>query len=421
MSRIKPVILNTGLVFVSLVIFFLILEFATFSTLATYVPMKLNRHMGDVSALFQATKKGVVPKNYILLLGDSYGAGSGDWLYTVNYNKNPPFNSAHIIHQLTGKDVLNIASSGFGSIQANVFQPVRKIETINASPFINMAAPDEILVYFYEGNDIENNVRDFFRHSHTNIKLEERALPKTLETVIFPQQISLARKILHRPIAPIENWFHVFRGFLRIVKHETKLLIGSTTDPYINIGSANKLGLDHPWLGKKDINSIQLSTAMAGAPALQGAGPELEDWEIDDGARIFESSLQFLKSYFPSSKIKVVYIPSPASIYDFKTLDVAITIQVPDRPIRRFALKLLHQRSNQICMAIEQATQRVGANFIDTRPHLRTVTSKEIIHGSVDTGHFNQRGYEELAQAIVDLPNSRSCVVIGQKPNLKNF
>ncbi len=57
MRRIWAIALNTGLVVFSLGLFFLVLEFATFTKLATYVPIKLHRHLGDMGALAQPSKK----------------------------------------------------------------------------------------------------------------------------------------------------------------------------------------------------------------------------------------------------------------------------------------------------------------------------------------------------------------------------
>ncbi len=350
-----------------------------------------------------------------MMVGDSNGAGAGDWLYSINHNSNSPFNSAHVLHQITGQDILNIATSGYGSIQANVFEPVKKFETINASPFISLAPPDEILIYFYEGNDIENNVRDFFRHNHKDIPREKRALRQTLEKHVFPQQLVAARKKLNRFMAPLENTFHVFRSFLRIMRHEIKLLLGTTSEPYVNISNANKTGSDHAWIKRKDKNIFNVANTWAGAPSLQGAGPELKDIEINDGALIFESSLHFLKSYFPTARLKVVYIPSPASIYKFINKKLAITVQVPGRPVKLYSYQKLLRRSDQICNAVQLAAKQVKADFIDLRAHLRMAAIKEIIHGPVDAGHFNQRGYEELAKGIIASGKNKSCKNIAMK------
>jgi hypothetical protein len=398
---VKNAILNSALVVGSLVVFFLILEVAVLKGFATYLPLKVQRHFGDVSAIAQSSKTSVVPKDYILLVGDSFAAGSGDWLFTVDHNRNPDFNSAHVIHKALRRDVLNIGQPGVGSVDALVAAPVSKFETINASPFLSLAPPDDVWIYFYEGNDIENNTSDLFRDREVP---EIDMLPQYLDETLFPEVMADARRRLDRLRAPAENTFHVFRAFLNMARHEVKLLLGTTSEPMITISGANTLGEDHTWLGRTGLNTIRLEEATAGAPALRGPGPQLDQGQIDLGVKVFEHSVRFLKSYFPETRLKIVYIPSAAAIYEFEASDVAISLHVAGRPVQRINLAAVRQRSDDICRAVAEVASALGATFVDTRPHLRGVAKTEIIHGPVDETHFNKRGYEELVAAILTPP-----------------
>ncbi len=413
-SRLRNYLVNTALVVCSVAAFFAVLEIVVLKAFATHIPLKMQRHLGDISPIAQPTKKSVLPEDYILIVGDSFAAGTGDWLFAADHSKNPPFNSAHVLHSLTGTDVLNIGRPGFGSINTMVSAPINAFDTINASPLMTLEPPDQIWVYFYEGNDIENNVNDFFGASE---KPAIDDLPKHLEETVFPRVMKEARHRLNRAIAPIENTMHVFRGFLRLLRHETKLLFGMTTDPFLNISHANRFGKEHPWLGMTLDNSIRLVDGNAGTPPLQGPGPQLEDWEIDYGAKVFESSLKFLRSRFPTSKVRTVYIPAPASIYNFEGSDVAISIQTYERPVKRFPAAFLHQRSDRICQAIAGAARTMGASFIDTRPHFRKVAETEIIHGPIDASHFNQRGHEELAKVLTGPDQHGACAISPLSPS----
>ena len=72
-----------------------------------YVPLRLHGQLPeDIRMFAQSSKTGVVPRNPVLLLGDSYAQGYGDWLFEANPNFNGPFHSAHVIQKLSGRDVV---------------------------------------------------------------------------------------------------------------------------------------------------------------------------------------------------------------------------------------------------------------------------------------------------------------------------
>src|SRR5688572_29137633 len=73
--------------------------------------------------LAQPSKLGTVPARYVALLGDSYAQGAGDWLLSVNANRNPPFHSADLIHARTRRDVISFGASGAGSLRAKGTEP----------------------------------------------------------------------------------------------------------------------------------------------------------------------------------------------------------------------------------------------------------------------------------------------------------
>jgi len=50
-----------------------------------YVPLRLQGELPEEIRVFaQSSKSGVVPRNPVLLLGDSYAQGYGDWLLEAN-------------------------------------------------------------------------------------------------------------------------------------------------------------------------------------------------------------------------------------------------------------------------------------------------------------------------------------------------
>jgi hypothetical protein len=83
-----------------------------------YIPLRLHADLPlDIRVFAQSSKHGVVPREPIVLLGDSYAQGSGEWLFEPDSNRNGSFHSGHIIQELTGRDVITIGQAGAGSAE----------------------------------------------------------------------------------------------------------------------------------------------------------------------------------------------------------------------------------------------------------------------------------------------------------------
>ena len=84
-----------------------------------YIPLRLQAYLPeDIRVFAQSSKAGVLPRDPVLLLGDSYAQGYGDWLLESDPNRNGPFHSAHVIQRLSGRDVVALGESGAGSAEA---------------------------------------------------------------------------------------------------------------------------------------------------------------------------------------------------------------------------------------------------------------------------------------------------------------
>ena len=124
-----------------------------------YLPLRLHEHLPDEIRIFaQSSKAGVVPHHLVLLLGDSYAQGRGDWLHEVDPSRNSPFASANVINTLSGKDVVSLGVGGAGSAEAMVAYPKKAYYYSERAWFLRLPTPELAVVYFYEGNDLLNNV-----------------------------------------------------------------------------------------------------------------------------------------------------------------------------------------------------------------------------------------------------------------------
>src|SRR5689334_19610609 len=95
------------LVIVSTAVTYLAAEAAFALVGLRYVPLRLHGELPEEIRIFaQSSKSGVLPRNPVLLLGDSYAQGYGDWLLEADTNGNGPFHSGHVIQEKTGRDVV---------------------------------------------------------------------------------------------------------------------------------------------------------------------------------------------------------------------------------------------------------------------------------------------------------------------------
>ena len=66
------------------------------------------------------------------------------------------YQAAHVIFQAPGRDVISFGASGAGSFDGLVFFPLR-LRAKLAARGIDLEVPRQIVAYFFEGNDLNNN------------------------------------------------------------------------------------------------------------------------------------------------------------------------------------------------------------------------------------------------------------------------
>src|SRR5436190_16912364 len=157
MSPARSTLANAVLVLLSLAVSYLAASFFLFRLIISDLPINLRPHFPDLAEVFaQTSKAGTAPRDYVALLGDSYAEGQGDGLLAANGDRAKFVHSAHVLHRLTGRDVISLGLGGAGSMQAMVRQPAR-ILLGDCFLYPKLDPPRQIFVYFYEGNDLEEN------------------------------------------------------------------------------------------------------------------------------------------------------------------------------------------------------------------------------------------------------------------------
>src|SRR5436305_15300215 len=157
MSPAKSRLANTALVLLSLAVTYVAASVLLFRVALPHLSINLRPHFPDLAeVLAQTSKAGAVPHDYVALLGDSYAEGQGDGLLDAHGDRAKLQHSAHVLHRLTRRDVISLGIGGAGSVQAMVRQPTRILRD-GCFLYPRLDPPRQMLVYFYEGNDLDEN------------------------------------------------------------------------------------------------------------------------------------------------------------------------------------------------------------------------------------------------------------------------
>jgi hypothetical protein len=160
-SKIRKFATNSCLVLVSAIVSYSLIEIVFFRVIFPFVATSNVRpYLPEIAGvLAQTSKAGFVPRDYIAILGDSYAEGVGDWLLTVGENEGRAFHAAHVVSDLTRRDVVSFGRGGSSNAESFVRQPTRILAGSQCLIFPTIAEPSQIFAYFYEGNDLQDNLR----------------------------------------------------------------------------------------------------------------------------------------------------------------------------------------------------------------------------------------------------------------------
>jgi hypothetical protein len=401
-KKLKSFLVNISISIGTVVVFILAIE-VIFPHLLHKVPLSIYVGLDDgYKVLGQSTKRSVVPKDYIAIVGDSHALGTGDWFkQTVRKHKftQGDYHSAHVLYNRIGRDIISYGALGSGSLRGLVSQPIAHFEHINSLRQFELEQPKIILVYFFEGNDLNDNVIDL--QGQYRAILEKISLYDTAAFENFIQKQVLEKDPLYNADGPLKNFLF------------TRFLIESVGD---NVANEIKRGLKKikkvfsKKIEEQSEKSQPQSASNHNDRALIGGrefpvplnsqhpAMTLTAQETRQAIYVFEQSLLFLAKYFNESAIAVVYIPSPLSSYQWAS--PTVTIQTGKGPVT-FESASIHERSQEICLEIEAIARKHKFDFADTRPFFRSAALKEPIHGPQDWLHPNEKGYRALAEGVL--------------------
>lgn len=394
---------------VTILLTYSFLEFAVWRNILDQLPLSIHKELGRLQLYAQSSKQGVRPKNYIMIIGDSYAEGLGDWLMKVVGQGNPDYNAAHIIHNLTEKDVISIGVRG-GHPTFNVANTSRAFRGSNLYLGLKLSDPTDVLIYFFEGNDINDelfNINFGLPDDFDKSRLFDRS-----QIRLYINQLSKSgEQAAERRWHVLRN-AHMFDTSTKLVKLAWKNIRSSnknllaSTDPIFATGRSYK----QDWTRYQNAKSHFIS--KTGPLPYPPESVEPFAFHSSEDIRIvslfFEETVRHYRIKFPKSKLWVIYIPSPIMTYRIVENNVALRDrirtkgnEVAGKPTE-FSRRQLIDKSNEICGSIYRASVNAGAKFIDARARLLEKTLEfGYLHGPNDASHFNERGYRSLAEIIV--------------------
>lgn len=377
---------GAGLSVLSLACALALLELGAFRLCLPRLPLRWHGYLPRALRVpAQSSKAGVIPRDYAALLGDSYAEGFGDGFLAQGPLSNGPLGSQAVLREKTGWDVVSLGQSGNGSLAGLAGTPLGILDYLGATALFRLPPPRKILVYFYEGNDLDDNLKDL--RERYDPRWDRKRLRDEDYFAGFIERAVVAESPLGRERAGL-RWYHNF-FFLRFARN-------------IAVYGWRQLRAPTPivsdvWTPGRVNRARGPSGTLALPDGLQGPSLELSSSEVDLGVYVFAQALRYLRRRLPGSPVCVVYVPAPLSCYPLTSAQVSVE-SYWERG-RVFPARLVTERGDALAARIGTAARREGAEFIDARPALRAAAAGGLIHGPLDWKHFNRRGYAALAAA----------------------
>lgn len=278
--------------------------------------------------------------NYTALIGDSHVFGIGDGFYNINTKK---YSIAHFLKdKFPNENFISFGLPGAGNVEPYYFY-----NEINNSKIHSLGNVNKIFYFFYEGNDLEDNIRKEFNLSKFKKKFK----------------------------------FDAYFPLVKIIKNLTSkiLKVKKYGEYYTNTYYLNN---------KEQI----INTSLQSPPF------ELTEDEFENSLNITFTHLKKFKKF--TDEIYIIYVPSPATVLDLKN-PVIVQKYFPDRNI------INKLKKNQILLSNNRIVQRINLfckqnnfKFYDLTPNLIEYSRYNLSYGPSDFKHPREGVYNYIAELI---------------------
>ena len=361
MGRVTRGIGTAVLVLLSILLAYGLLEVGMHLTVTRWPAWMFNSQCRELRTLGQTSKNGVLPRSpYIAILGDSYGSGQGDWFAENGYNLNSRYQAAHVLQDLTGTDVISLSRAGAGNYDGPAIFAINTFKLLQRLGFA-LPAPAAVVVYFYEGNDMSDNLR--MRDRYYTPTYDSSGIFDDKSFEVFASDID--KRFCQGGFRLPQDYF--FAG--NLLSRTIEGMIYSATK------SAKPLPSGQSYSAIIDGRSIPLPDNIA-EDDLVHMTPESKAV----GVRFLERSLSRVARFWPQARRYVVYIPAALATYQ---------VAEPEGEAIRMA-------SADMELRVQQAAAQNGFEYLSAVPVLREKAAKTILHGPKDWHHLNRQGYTAL-------------------------
>jgi hypothetical protein len=370
-----PPAVNMLLTVISTIVAYFLIELIFFRIVLPNIELNVRPHLtGTAGVLVQHSKTSWVPQNYIAILGDSYAEGIGDWLISNGGNESLPFGATDVLHELTRRDVVSFGRGGSSNAEAFVRQPAHILGGSRCLIFPTLDPPAQIFAFFYEGNDVQDNLRFATavaaRYGRVDASTIDRYLTEQYAAIRFWHcHLSLGDSI-----SRMARFWYQYRNFRPEDLH-----------PRAPGG-----------------NMLLVSGKRVEAPApMEGPALEIDERGFQIAFSVLERSLLWMRRYFSMIPITLTYIPSPLATYTNAGDKIIYMIEPESAQLVGSATPVEADRNSRLlCSRVQLLAMKSGLGFLNTRLMLRSVAADALIHGPVDWGHLNEKGYRTLAAAL---------------------
>jgi len=381
LKKIKNFFINFSITIVSVTLVLAIAEYLLAPFILPHMPTGfLLSGEREIRFLGQhSVKSGLLPQSsYIALFGDSYAEGYGDWLSGDNGgNRDSDHHSANVINKILNVDVLSYGKSGHDNIKGNYIYPLYISKRIEKLGF-DLKEPDTILYYFYEGNDLWDNIG--FNNKYCNAMLVNEANLEEYKAIVRDVKDEIANG---KPLR-LKEYFPMLNTARRVIKY------GFLTPVSKSFKNQN--------IRSGDVTKIEVAGKTITLPdSLQAPPLGMSGERYSSALYTFQASLELSEEIYPKARKIVVYIPSPLACYNIVSDKVHLQYGGP-----LFATSLIKPANRKLATQTENIAKKSGFEFLDTTADLYNLGQKEFIHGPVDWKHFNRAGYEQLGKSVAN-------------------
>lgn len=372
MSWIKQFLINAALVVASFLLVFLLLNLIANIMLPRLIPQdryprSMVNSIGVFYHTFYATSHDRNPEHWQALLGDSHAAGEGD----AFLDGEKDYSVAHLLRKKDAVSYFIFGRGGYGSISATreFLLTMQELESALFMP--RLTTPETFVFLFYEGNDLNNNLR----HMQT--------------ADIGPAGIKgYVRNALKQP----PDLMRRIDYYLPL----TRFMFGEDTRKQL-LGFIRKKN-------KKPgatVNSMEVGGQLTDMDKpLQAASLELTPAELSATLTVFFECLHYLQETYPDASIEIVYIPSTATVYPWHE-PITFKAYHPGRGKTTASNDENAARSLWIREQIATYADVHGYGFVDVTERMQASAGSNALHGPRDWKHPNLLGYQVIRDEIL--------------------